>query len=148
MVNITPSLEGTQVRFQTALDKQAGTVTAGTLTAGSLIYWDTSGGFSQVSTATAAASYQKAPQIWVADFTQSAGNEVTAVRGFCRVILDSAAAATVNALLYPSTVSGAAGDVSTVQWATWAPIVGVCLQTGAASATIQAYISPDVGANL
>ena len=140
MVNVTISLEGSQTRYQTALDKTVGTVTTGTITAGYLTYADTSGGFSVVSTATAAASFIHAAQIWVADFTQSAGNAITTVRGFDRVISDSNGSISVGAQLYPSTVT--AGLVSTVQWSTLAPSIGYAVQGGAAGATVQAYIDP------
>ncbi len=140
MVNVTIALEGTQTRYQTALDKTVGTVTTGTITGGYLVYADTSGGFSVVSTATAVASYQHASQIWVADFTQSNGNAITAIRGFARVISDGNGSISVGAQLYPSTVT--AGLVGTTQWSTLAPAIGYAVQGGAASATVQAYIDP------
>lgn len=150
-INVTISLEGTQARVQTALDKIAGTVTTGTITAGYLMYTDTSGGFTLVSTATAAASYQQAPSIWVCDFTQNAGNEVTGFRGMARLISDGNGSISAGSRIYTSTVASAGGLVSMVQWASWAPIVGFAAgptPTCAASGTFTCYVNPLPGANV
>jgi hypothetical protein len=148
MVTPTVSLEGTQVRVQTALDKTVGTVTTGTVTAGNLMYTDFLGGFTTVGidehahvttvngTISFVGSMNSGLAVWVADFTQSAGNEVTGVRGFVRVNIDGGGA-TIGAALVPST--NTAGQCMIA--ATYSPIVGIALQAGTSTA-ILAYIDP------